>query len=59
MAYVVLARKYRPQSFEDLVGQEHVAKTLAKMSPDGLRWLGEADVDPAVRDVIAAVTPPE
>ena len=36
-----------------------VAKTLAKMSPDGLRWLREADVDPAVRDVIAAVTPPE
>ncbi len=36
-----------------------VAKTLAKMSPDGLRWLAEADVDPAVRDVIAAVSPPE
>src|SRR6187402_1959416 len=29
MSYVVLARKYRPQSFEDLVGQEHVTKTLA------------------------------
>lgn len=29
MSYLVLARKYRPQSFEDLVGQEHVAKTLA------------------------------
>ena len=29
MAYTVLARKYRPQSFEDLVGQEHVARTLA------------------------------
>src|SRR6187402_3269433 len=29
MSYVVLARKYRPQSFEDLVGQEHVARTLA------------------------------
>jgi DNA polymerase-3 subunit gamma/tau len=28
MAYTVLARKYRPQSFEDLVGQEHVARTL-------------------------------
>ena len=28
MAYTVLARKYRPQSFGDLVGQEHVARTL-------------------------------
>src|SRR5262245_39909197 len=28
MSYVVLARKWRPQSFEDLVGQEHVSKTL-------------------------------
>jgi DNA polymerase III subunit gamma/tau len=26
--YLVLARKYRPQRFEDLVGQEHVARTL-------------------------------
>ena len=29
MSYLVLARKYRPQSFADLVGQEHVTKTLA------------------------------
>jgi DNA polymerase-3 subunit gamma/tau len=28
MSYVVLARKWRPQSFDDLVGQEHVAQTL-------------------------------
>jgi DNA polymerase III subunit gamma/tau len=28
MSYVVLARKYRPMRFEDLVGQEHVARTL-------------------------------
>lgn len=28
MSYLVLARKYRPQSFADLVGQEHVARTL-------------------------------
>lgn len=26
--YQVIARKWRPQSFHDLVGQEHVAKTL-------------------------------
>jgi DNA polymerase III subunit gamma/tau len=29
VSYIVLARKYRPQSFEDLVGQGHVATTLA------------------------------
>lgn len=28
MAYLVLARKYRPQTFDDLVGQDHIAKTL-------------------------------
>ena len=28
MSYLVLARKYRPQSFDDLAGQEHVARTL-------------------------------
>ncbi len=28
MSYVVLARRYRPQIFADLVGQEHVTRTL-------------------------------
>ncbi|HET9418917.1 MAG TPA: DNA polymerase III subunit gamma/tau [Chthoniobacterales bacterium] len=28
MSYEVFARKYRPQTFDDLVGQEHVAQTL-------------------------------
>jgi DNA polymerase-3 subunit gamma/tau len=28
VSYLVLARKYRPQRFEDLIGQEHVARTL-------------------------------
>ena len=27
--YLVLARKYRPQRFADLTGQEHVVRTLA------------------------------
>lgn len=35
MSYLVLARKYRPQSFEDLVGQEHVQKTLASAIDTG------------------------
>ncbi|MEB2311026.1 MAG: DNA polymerase III subunit gamma/tau [Sorangiineae bacterium] len=29
MSYVVLARKWRPMSFDDLIGQDHVARTLA------------------------------
>ena len=29
MSYVVLARKYRPQSFDQVVAQEHVTRTLA------------------------------
>ena len=28
MAYVALYRKFRPQKFEDMVGQEHITKTL-------------------------------
>jgi DNA polymerase-3 subunit gamma/tau len=28
MSYLVLARKWRPQSFEDVAGQEHVTRTL-------------------------------
>ena len=29
MAYQVIARKYRPQRFSDVIGQEHVTQTLA------------------------------
>ena len=28
MSYIVLARKWRPQHFDEVVGQEHVARTL-------------------------------
>ena len=28
MSYKVIARKYRPQTFSDLVGQQHVTRTL-------------------------------
>ena len=28
MSYLVLARKWRPQRFEDIVGQDFVTKTL-------------------------------
>ena len=29
MVYIVLARKWRPKTFEEVVGQEHITKTLA------------------------------
>jgi DNA polymerase-3 subunit gamma/tau len=35
MSYVVLARKWRPQTFSDLVGQGHVASTLANAIKTG------------------------
>jgi len=28
MSYQVIARKYRPQTFVDVIGQEHVTQTL-------------------------------
>ena len=37
VSYLVLARKYRPQTFEDLVGQDHVARTLANAIAHGPR----------------------
>jgi DNA polymerase-3 subunit gamma/tau len=33
--YTVIARRYRPQSFEDLVGQEHVARALQQAIASG------------------------
>jgi DNA polymerase-3 subunit gamma/tau len=33
--YLVLARKFRPQTFEDVVGQEHVVKTLTNAIHQG------------------------
>jgi DNA polymerase-3 subunit gamma/tau len=33
--YVVVARRYRPQTFEELVGQEHVAKALSNAITTG------------------------
>ncbi|NTW07788.1 MAG: DNA polymerase III subunit gamma/tau, partial [Syntrophaceae bacterium] len=35
MEYLVLARKFRPQSFEDVAGQEHVVKTLRNAISQG------------------------
>jgi DNA polymerase-3 subunit gamma/tau len=35
MSYQVIARKYRPQRFEDVVGQEHVTQTLSNAISQG------------------------
>lgn len=35
MSYQVLARKYRPQTFKDVVGQEHVVQTLTNAISSG------------------------
>jgi DNA polymerase-3 subunit gamma/tau len=35
MSYTVLARKYRPQTFADLVGQEHVTRALGNAIASG------------------------
>ena len=35
MSYLVLARKWRPQTFEDVVGQEHVTRTLQNAIKSG------------------------
>lgn len=35
MAYQALYRKYRPQTFDDVVGQEHITKTLKKEIESG------------------------
>jgi DNA polymerase-3 subunit gamma/tau len=35
MSYIVLARKWRPQSFEELVGQDAIAKTLQNAISSG------------------------
>src|SRR3990172_5436196 len=35
MGYLVLARKYRPQSFGEMTGQEHVVRTLSNELKSG------------------------
>src|SRR5262245_44138312 len=35
MAYTVLARKYRSQDFDEVVGQDHIAQTLKRAIETG------------------------
>ena len=57
MTYQVLARRWRPQRFEDLVGQDVVVRTLrnalaALCDADTLR---QAGIDPGARGETLAV----
>jgi len=38
MSYLVLARKYRPQNFSDIVGQEHIVTILKNAIKSGQIW---------------------
>ncbi len=49
MSYVVLARKYRPQTFSEVVGQEHVTRTLKNAIAAGR--LGHAFLFSGIRGV--------
>ena len=35
MAYLALYRKYRPTTFDNLIGQEHIVKTLVNQITSG------------------------
>ena len=35
MSYLVLSRKYRPQTFEEVIGQNHVTQTLQNALSSG------------------------
>ena len=35
MAYLALYRKYRPDTFDKLIGQEHIVKTLVNQIESG------------------------
>jgi DNA polymerase-3 subunit gamma/tau len=38
MSYLVLARKYRPQRFQEIIGQEHIVTTLKNALISGKIW---------------------
>jgi len=47
MAYQSLYRKYRPQRFSELVGQEHVSTALRNAVRDGRSAMPTSSPDPA------------
>jgi len=55
-AYVVSARRWRPQTFEDLVGQEHVSRTLANAIRAGDRELADRLLVAHMDDAVARLT---
>ena len=49
MSYLVIARKWRPQRFDDVVGQQAVTRTLRNALSSG--WLAQAFVFAGPRGV--------
>jgi len=49
MSYVVIARRYRPQQFNEIVGQEHITRTLSNAIANGR--LGQAYIFSGPRGV--------
>ncbi len=56
MSYLPLARKYRPQIFDEIVGQEHVATTLKNAVKMGMTAQGldtiEVKVETEIPDLV-------
>ena len=46
MSYQVLARKYRPQKFSEVIGQDHVTRTLMN-DAEGRKRVAEAVLESA------------
>ena len=43
MSYLVLARKYRPQTFDEVIGQEHITDLLKKALEKDIKAIGITD----------------
>lgn len=67
MSYLVIARKYRPQSFNDLLGQEHITRTLLNALKSnkiahaylfsGIRGVGKTTVARILAKAVNCLTP--
>ena len=44
MSYTALYRKFRPQEFEDVKGQDHIVTTLKTIEPHVLKALIKEDI---------------
>ena len=52
MSYLVLARKWRPKNFAEMVGQEHVLRALMRQAPRLLEEVIVVQAHPEVVDLM-------